>query len=92
MSDPTRVPEGWSDALTPEAERQLRRDIEQGGPVTPGDLILLLNTLDAARSALSTTPAPELTLCFQPGCTEPGHVNVETARALRAALEGAPHE
>ena len=46
MTD-TRTPE----ALTAEAERTLRRDIERGGPVTPGDAILLLNTLDAERAA-----------------------------------------
>ena len=55
---PATEPSGERDGLTPEAERQLRRDIDNGGPVTPGDVIALLATLDRERLAALDTGKP----------------------------------
>ena len=38
------------------------------------------------RAALAT-PAPDLTLCFEPGCTLPGHVSRVHEAALREAQD-----
>ena len=42
-----------------------------------------------ATLRLTDTPAPDLTLCFEPGCTLPGHVSRvhEASPTLRSAAE-----
>jgi hypothetical protein len=52
-----------SPPLTAEAERQLRRDVERGGPFTPGDVLALFATLAVARAAPQADDPIECGIC-----------------------------
>ena len=47
------------------------------------------NSYGSAALHVTATPAPDLTLCFEPGCTLPGHVSRvhEASPTLRSAAE-----